>query len=372
MNKQLTMLPLEKKIGQLFFIGLPGIKIDDETRHFLEDISPGGICLFARNIRSAGQTEIFLKKIREVLPGKPFFSLDQEGGLVDRLRRVMTPMPAAASLQTVEEVVKLAEITDEVLRMLGFNMNFAPVVDVMDEQREKNSNGLYSRTYGNSKETVVELAGAYLNALQSGGCLGCIKHFPGIGASETDSHEELPVVILNRENLFASDLFPYQKLFKTAQVHAVMVGHAGYPQFDLQERDANGKLLPSSLSFEVVTNLLRRELGFQNLVISDDLEMGAILKNYGIGDACVMAINAGIDMLLICANSDAVRQGFTRVVEAVKKGVITETRIDESLSRIARIKSLIEPPLDFDAARWQILAREIAELNKKVNYSYGG
>lgn len=365
-------LSLERKIGQLFFIGISGIEINVEVQQLLEDITPGGICLFARNIRNAAETRNLLDEIREVLLIEPFISLDQEGGLVDRLRRIITPMPSAASIQTIEVAEKLAKITSEVLRMLSFNMNFAPVVDVMGEHRGGNANGLYSRAFGNDKETVGELADAYLDTLQSGGCLGCIKHFPGLGASQTDSHEDLPIVNLTREDLFATDLFPYRKLFKSAQVHAVMVAHATYPLFDLQETDVNDKLLPSSLSFNIINNLLRSELNFQGLVISDDLEMGAILKNYSIGDACVMAINAGVDMVSICADVDLIRKGFTAVVEAVKTGEIKETRIEESLNRITQVKSLIQPPLPLDMARLQILSREIAELNKKVNYSYGG
>ncbi len=365
-------LLIEKKIGQLFFIGLSGIEINRDVRELLEDILPGGICLFARNIRSAEQTKKFLNEIHQVLPLEPLLSIDQEGGLVDRLRRIITPMPSAALIQTIDDVEKLAKITSEVLRMLGFNMNFAPVVDVIDEHRAINKNGLYSRAFGKSKETAFELAGAYLDALQNGGCLGCVKHFPGLGASQTDSHEDLPIVNLTGEDLFATDLFPYRKLFKSTQIPAVMVAHASYPLFDLQETDVNGKLLPSSLSFNVTNNLLRRELDFQGLVISDDLEMGAILKNYSIGDACVMAINAGVDMVSICADADTIRKGFTAVVEAVKTGEIKETRVEESLKRIAQVKSLIQPPLPLDTARLQVLSREIAELNKKVNYSYGG
>jgi beta-N-acetylhexosaminidase len=362
----------EKKIGQLFFIGLSGIEINRDIRELLEDISPGGICLFARNIRSAEQTKKFLDETHQVLPLEPLLSIDQEGGLVDRLRRIITPMPSASSIKTTEDVEKLAKITSEVLRMLSFNMNFAPVVDVMDEHRGGNANGLYSRSFGNDKETATESAGAYLETLQDGGCLGCVKHFPGLGASQADSHEDLPIVNLTREDLFATDLFPYRKLFKSTQVHAVMVAHASYPWFDLQETDANGKLLPSSLSFNIINNLLRRELDFQGLVISDDLEMGAILKNYSIGDACVMAINAGVDMVSICGDANAIRKGFTAVARAVKTGEIKETRVEESLKRIAQVKSLIQPPLPLDTARLQILSREIAELNKKVNYSYGG
>jgi beta-N-acetylhexosaminidase len=365
-------LTIEEKIGQHFFIGLIGNEINVENKQLLKDVLPGGICLFARNIRNAEQTRQFLNEVHEVLSVEPFLSVDQEGGLVDRLRRIITPMPSAASIQNLEEAKKLAEITNEVLLMLGFNMNFAPVVDVIDEHRTDNANGLYSRAFGKTKETAFELAEKYLDTLQNGGCLGCIKHFPGLGASLTDSHENLPIVNLTRDELFATDLLPYRKLLKSEKVHAVMIAHASYPLFDLQETDVNGKLLPSSLSFNIINNLLRSELNFQGLVISDDLEMGAILKNYSIGEACVTAINAGVDMVSICADPSKIREGFKAVVEAAKSGKISESIIDESLNRITQVKSLIKSPLPLDTTRLQFLSQEIAELNKKVNYSYGG
>ncbi|MDQ3181521.1 MAG: hypothetical protein M3Q33_13500 [Acidobacteriota bacterium] len=372
MLEQILSLPIEKKIGQLFFIGLPSVEVDEFSRELLEEISPGGVCLFARNIKTAEQVRSFLADITDALPIKPLLSLDQEGGRVDRLRRISTPMPPVNSISKIADAEQLAEITAEIVRMLSFNMNFAPVVDVVDEKRKQFSNGLYSRAFGNSKESVTEFAGAYLHTLQTNGCLGCLKHFPGLGASEVDSHEELPVVNLSRRELFENDLYPYQELFKSAQIHAVMIAHASFPMFDLQETDSDGKLLPSSLSYNVVTQLLREELGFTGLAITDDLEMGAILNNYGIGAACKMAINAGADMLAICADSDKIQTGFYAVLEAVKNGEISEQRINQSLRRIAHLKNLIQPNLMFDAAQLMILSNKISELNTRLNYGYGG
>lgn len=355
----------EQKIGQLFFIGLPGTEIDEPTRHLLETISPGGICLFTRNIKTARQTRQLLDEIRAGLPIEPFLSLDQEGGLVDRLRRVVTPMP---SVKTITEkgnpecIRKQAEITAEIVRILGFNMNFAPVVDVIDESREKFVNGLYSRAFGKSKEDVEKLAGIYLDTLQGGGCLATIKHFPGYGATEVDSHEELPKVNLSTAELFENDLFPYKKFLSEKEVFAVMVGHAAYPQIDLQETDENGRFLPTSLSFNFITKLLRGELNFQNLILTDDLEMGAILKNYGIAEAAKRAIKAGNDFLLICANPDRMFEAFEAVKTAVYSGEIPSERIDESLERIAAIKSKLSPPLAFDESRINEISSEIKNL----------
>jgi beta-N-acetylhexosaminidase len=355
----------KQKTGQLFFIGLPSAEIDEPTGKLLETIQPGGICLFSRNIKTAAQTRKLLDDTRKILPVEPFLALDQEGGLVDRLRRIIAPMP---SIKTIAEkgnpecVRKLAEITAELIRILGFNMNFAPVVDVIDKEREKFVNGLYSRGFGGSKEDVENLAGIYLDTLQKAGCLGTIKHFPGYGATEVDSHEELPQVNLTKNELFETDLYPYQKFIEEKDVKAVMVGHAAYPQIDLQETDAEGKFLPSSLSFNFITKLLRRELQFQNLVLTDDLEMGAILKNYGIGEAAKMAIKAGNDFLLICANTDAMYQAFETVQTAVESGEIPPERIEESLARIAKIKSELSPPLDFDEQRIGQISVEIKNL----------
>jgi beta-N-acetylhexosaminidase len=367
MFEQILSLPIEKKIGQLFFIGIPGAELDKSSRELIEEISPGGVCLFARNIRDASQTRKLLDEIREILAFEPFLSLDQEGGLVDRLRRIVEPMPAANSFTNAEDVKSLAGITAEIIRILGFNMNFAPVVDVIDEARAKSNNGLYSRAFGNSKEEVVEFASGYLETLEKNGCLGCLKHFPGLGASLVDSHEELPQVNLSQNELFETDLFPYREIFKTLKPTAVMIAHASFPKSDLQEIDSDGKLLPSSLSYSFTTKLLREELGFEGISITDDMEMGAILKNYGIGEACRMAIRAGEDMLAICADSNNIREGFYSVLDAVKSGEISENRINESLKRIKEAKNLINLPLPFDESRLQELSNKIAELKANIN-----
>ena len=375
MSDNLLNLPIDQKIGQLFFIGIPTFEITPETKALLSDINPGGICLFARNIRTADQTRHLNDEIIEILPIKPLISIDQEGGLVDRLRRLLNPMPSPRIIHQkgdLADVQKLAAIIAEVLRILGFNMDFAPVVDVVTTDREKFSNALYTRIYGDTKHTVKEFAEVFLNSLQAGGILGCLKHFPGLGASHIDSHEELPFANSTRSELFETDLFPYQNLFEAGQVHAVMLAHATFPNFDLQEKDSSGKLLPTSLSHQIIEQLLRQELGFRGLTMTDDLEMGAILKNYSFGEACKMAILAGEDMLCVSSNLNFMHEGFEAIRQAVKVGEISESRIDESLQRITHIKSLTKSPLEFDTNRLRELSAEIAALNAKLNYSYGG
>ncbi|MBK7393314.1 MAG: glycoside hydrolase family 3 protein [Chloracidobacterium sp.] len=369
MIEQLRALPLKERIGQLFFIGIPGPEADAATRELLGEIAPGGVCLFARNIREASQTRKLLDDIRDVSSLTPFLSIDQEGGLVDRLRRIMTPMPAANKMRNAADAVRHGEIIAETLRILGFNMDFAPVVDVIDRERAKHTNGLFSREFGRSKEDVVMMAGAFLKALQDNGIIGCLKHFPGLGAASVDSHEELPQVYISEDELTETDLYPYRELFATGEAKAVMAAHTAFPRIGLQEIDQSGKLLPSSVSSNFINTLLRGTLGFDGLAITDDLEMGAIVKNYGIGDACKMAVDAGIDMLAICADPQAICEGHQAVLEAVNSGELTEDRIDESLVRIAALKGSLSGPVEFNADRIGELSDEVAAFNADLAHN---
>jgi beta-N-acetylhexosaminidase len=380
MLEKIRSLPLEQKIGQLLFIGLPGAEVNDETRRLLEEVSPGGVCLFARNVRTAEQTRKLLDDVRGALPVAPIISLDQEGGLVDRLRRVITPMPSARVIRQHGDLAAarlLGKITGEILRILGFNMNFAPVMEILSEDRELLSNGLFSRSYGRSPGEVLGYSQVYLRGLQSQGILGCLKHFPGIGAGEVDSHEELPMVHLSHDELIAKDLAPYIELFlfrkdEDDRIRAVMVGHGGYPKIDLEHETIGGRLIPASINKNIVTKLLREELGFKHLVLTDDMEMGAILKHCPIDEAAIRAFAAGEDMILICASPEAVRSSYRALLEAFRRGEFSMERLDESLHRIAEVKSLLKPPLEFDRNRLQQLSAEIARLNENLNYSYGG
>ncbi len=359
-------LTYREKIGQLFFIGLQGAKLDEENHRLLEEIKPGGVCFFARNIRQIAETRQFTDQIRNALNIVPFISVDQEGGLVDRFRKIITPMPAPSKLRNPSDAASLAGISAEILKLLGFNMNFAPVVDVIDDERAKFSNGLYSRTFGSGKENVTHFAAHYLDELQKNGIIGCLKHFPGLGATEVDSHEELPTVKLTTEQLKSEDLFPYRQLTAKGNVHCIMVAHAAFPDSDLQEYDRSGKLLPSSLSASFIENLLRSQMKFQNLVLTDDLEMGAIVNNYGIGEACKMAFLAGEDMLTICANPNAVREGFQSIVRAFENGKISAERLNQSLHRISAVKKLLTVPAEFDEPRINELSSQISRLNSNL------
>jgi len=362
-----SSLSLEQRIGQLFFIGIPGAELDEATQQLIDNIQPGGVCLFARNIKELSQTRTLLDGLNSTVSVPPFLSLDQEGGRVDRLRRVMSPMPAASQLRNPEDARELGSIIGETTSLLGFNMDFAPVVDVIDEARNQLVNGLQSRGLGRSKEEVVEMASSFLGSLDEHGILGCLKHFPGLAAAQVDSHEELPVVPITDAELNDVDLYPYRELLAANRKISVMVAHAAYPNTRLQELDDNGKLLPSSLSSRVVKTLLRDELNFKGVAITDDMEMGAIVRNYGMGEACKMAINAGQDMLAICASVDAIHEGYESVSKAVSQGSISEDRLNESVERILTLKSSIPERLEFDLGKLEQLKQQIINLNNNLN-----
>ena len=373
----LTSLPLEQQIGQIFYIGLPGTELDEETRSLIEYIQPGGVIIFGRNVAEPQQLRSLLDGVRALVPVEPLCGVDQEGGLVDRLRRVCTPMPSARTIRQHGDLAaarSLGRITGEVLRMLGFNMNFAPVMSIMTDERDLLSNGLYSRSFGRSPGEVLGYTMVYLRGLQGTGLLGCLKHFPGIGAGEVDSHEEMPLVHLSHDDLIAQDLAPYIELFQREddRVRAVMVSHGGFPKIDIRQGVAGGRVEPASLNHSIVTKLLREELGYQHLVVTDDLEMGAIARHSDIERAALRAFQAGQDMLLICSRPDMIRLGYDRLLRAAREGEISQERLHVSLRHIADFKSLVQPPLPFDLNRFRQLSDEVAELNRKLNYTYGG
>ena len=370
-------LPFEQQIGQFFFIGLPGTEVDAEARELIEEIQPGGIILFGRNVESPQQVRELLDDARALVPTQLLCGIDQEGGLVDRLREIFPPMPSARALRQhgdLAGVRTLGRITGEGLRMLGLDINFAPVMSIITKERSQLTNGLYSRSFGSSPGEVLGYTTVYMRGLQGTGCLGCLKHFPGIGAGAVDSHIEMPMVPLSRDDLLAQDLAPYIELFQRAddRVRVVMVSHGGFPNIDIKKGTTGGLVEPASISPRIVTNLLRQELGYKHLIVTDDLEMGAIAKHCEIEDAVVRAFNAGEDMLLICATPATIRRGYHALLKAARDGQVTQRGIQASLKRIAATKALAQGPLPLDMERFEKLAGEIKELNKRLEYVYPG
>jgi beta-N-acetylhexosaminidase len=294
--------------GRLMMVGLPSPQLDSHTRATLERLQPGGVILFARNLDSSEQTATLIDEVRRLLPYPLLVALDQEGGRVSRLERWIGPTPTAAALARAGERSTRAfgGSTGRALGALGFNIDFAPVVDLCTEEAV---NGIGDRSFGTDPHRVVSLAGAFLDGLQQTGVAGCLKHFPGLGSTCVDSHERLPTDPRGRDELEANDLIPFRRLATRAV--AVMVGHGAYPSIDSEPSR------PATLSPVLVRDLLRGNLGFEGLVVSDDLEMGAVAPLDRNGQAAVLAVEAGCDLILYCARLDRAERALAALVRAM-------------------------------------------------------
>jgi beta-N-acetylhexosaminidase len=347
-------------------MGLPGAQVDPATREMLEAIQPGGVLLMGHNIESAHQVAELTSTVRSILQVPPLIAVDQEGGRVDRLKQIYSPMPSADLLRASGDASvadRFGEITAEALRLLGFNINFAPVLDVaLNDSAE---NGLKGRYLGSSPAQIIRLAGAYLEGLQRGGVIGVGKHFPGLGATIEDSHARLPIVESSRDEIMKRDLLPYLEMFSkiNARLSALIVSHAHYPAFD------GPAALPASVSKNIVNGLLRDELGFRGLTITDDLVMGAITSSRDVSEAAVLAIEAGNDMVMVTDPSDGATAAWRAMVRAAEEGRITRAHISRAFDHIARIKSMVSPPHSLTEMAVLRLRERIAELNLVLQHS---
>jgi beta-N-acetylhexosaminidase len=359
-------MQIEHRIGQLLIIGLPGPQVDASVRELLQTIQPGGVLLEKQNIESAEQLVELTSTVRSLSQVPPLIAIDEEGGRVDRLKDILAPLPSADILCAHGDAglaSQMGELTADALRSLGFNVNFAPVVDIPEDPAAEN--GLAGRYLGKSSGEVIGFASAYLEGLQRGGVIGVGKHFPGLGTTSVDSHASMPQVTLSREELRKRDLLPYIEMFTkiNSRLVAVMVAHAHYTAYD------SASPLPGSISKNIVNGLLRDELGFKGLSITDDLCMGAITSSHSLGEAAVMAIDAGNDMAMVCGTPEQATEAWQAMVEAANKGRITKTHINRSFDHIARIKSMVSPPHPLHETTIERLRDQIAELHQALESS---
>jgi beta-N-acetylhexosaminidase len=368
------------KAGRVLFIGLPGASLDEKSRALLKEVRPGGVVLFGRNVESAQQVAELNADIRDVVGHPVIIGVDQEGGLVDRFREICEPMPSAKAVRDAgssEMAQTFGQLSARVLRLLGFNMNFAPVLDLSGDNQD---NGLRGRTFGRTAAEVSRMAGAYLDGLQNRRVVGCGKHFPGLGGSDIDSHRRMPVVNHTWEDILERDLVPFMDLMfhrSGELLHSIMVSHAAFPEvseFMQAWFRRTGELpaleslheLPATISSNVVMRLLRLVLKFDGLVITDDMEMGAVVQSLSVADAALGAIQAGSDMVLICekeANFVAARDAILRAVE---DGKLASGSLDKAGERIDRVLRLAGEPDHFDADEFEAASREIRELNQAL------
>ena len=371
---------IKHKAGRVLFVGIPGTRLNRRSRAVLNEVQPGGVVLFGRNVESAEQVALLTAQIRDAVDHDVLIGVDQEGGLVDRFRDICEPMPSAKAIRVAGQsdlAHKFGELTARALRLLGFNINFAPVLDLSGENQE---NGLRGRTFGNYAAEVSRLAGAYLDGLQKGRIIGCGKHFPGLGGSSVDSHRRLPVVTHSWDEIFERDLVPFMDLMfhrPGERLHSVMVSHGAFPEVSefLQAWfRRTGQLpplesvhqLPATISGNVVMKLLRQALKFDGLVITDDMEMGAVVQTLSVAEASLRAIQAGSDMILICEQEANFVSARDAIVEAVEKGELQVDALDRVSRRIDEVLSIAGEYESFTQDDFDTTSRDIAELKRAL------
>jgi beta-N-acetylhexosaminidase len=342
---------MSSSVGQLLMTGVPGSVLDAKTAERFRRIQPGAFILFGRNIQTAGQLRKLIDDLRDLSETEPIIAIDQEGGRVSRLKLVGHEPPNANQLRDADDVALIrrhGQITGRLLRMFGFNLDLCPVLDLSFDDEADNS--LKGRCYGNDVAQVLRNAGAFNDALRETGIRTCGKHFPGYSRCPSDAHHELPTVHVSREELEANELAIF-RAFATGvgAVDSMMIGHALYPA--LEEGST-----PSSLSEKVITELLRGDVGFGGLVMTDDLDMGAILNHYGLEETMRLAITAGNDMAMICHRVDVVEQalGF---LESVPRAAL-----DRALANVANFKKGMVSPEPWDEAEFRRRDEEVWQL----------
>ena len=317
------------KVGQLLMIGIHGKTLNDDAKFMLNEYRVGGIILFDRNMESKDQVKSLITDINKT--GKSagltplFIGIDQEGGAVARMEDQLIKVPPAEELgkEPIEQVVSLAKQSGTELKDLGFNINFAPVADL----------GLtYGRSFSTNPDDVVRYASAVGKAYDEAGLWYSYKHFPGIGKTDVDLHADTSVVPVSKETLLNEDTKVFVDLIKQSKpnTYAIMVSHAMYPQIDPDH--------PSSLSKVIITDWLRKDMGYNGVVVTDDMDMGALAKHYTFGDMAVQSILAGSDILLVCHEYEHMQEAYNGLMKAVKEGRISKDRLDESVKRILLMK----------------------------------
>ena len=339
-------------LGQLILTGVPGKELDRETAVLFRKVQPGGFILFGRNIESAAQLRKLIDDLRDLSATEPIITIDQEGGRVSRLRLIGREPPSAQQLREkgdVELVRRHGAITGRLLRLFGFNLDLCPVLDISFDDEADNS--LRGRCYGRDVPEVVKLAGAFNDALRGEGIASCGKHFPGYSAATVDAHHDLPLIERTMEELNANELAVFRAM--ADRVDSMMICHGWYPCLEPEKTAA-------SLSHRIITDLLRGELRFNGLVMTDDLDMGAILNEYGLEETIRRAIGAGNDLAMICHRVPAIEEALGYLQK------LPSNQLDRALDKIADCKAKLSPPKEFSETAFALLNDEIWDLRVAV------
>ena len=349
---------------------------NQELEEFLRRIRPGGVIFFHHNIQTAQQFRELVNKVREAMEITPFLALDLEGGRVDRLRDVLASLPAARDVAKAGFGEAMGRMAGRELAAFSLNVDFAPVLDLgAPESREI----LGSRTASDSPMEVARFAEGFLRGLAASGVLGCGKHFPGLGSGQKDSHKQLPSVEKEESKMWQEDLWPFRAL--ASKLPMIMVAHVHCPGLlkALAPEESNvSPPLPATLSRGIVSVLLKGRLGFQGLVLSDDLEMGGVLEGRTMAEAAAAALRAGCDMVLLCGPAANTRKVFEALLQQANSNPPLRRILEDASEKVLRVKNIYgitsgsrekrkeNRPADPSLADFTALRSEIEEFSAAV------
>ena len=338
--------------GQLLLIGIPGKELTPEFARMIRAVRPGGFILFGRNIADPVQLRRLLDDLRDASDVEPILTIDQEGGRVSRLRLLGSEPPSASQLCDAGQSQLISvhgELTAKILRLFGFNLDLCPVLDICFDENADNS--LRGRCYGKTPEQVITNARLFNDALRAGGILSCGKHFPGYSRVGLDPHHELPLVNLSWQEIDGCELAVFKNF--SPELDSMMIGHVQVPALDPSGR-------PASLSPKIIHELLRSELGFEGLVMTDDLDMGALLNHFSFEKIIRLGQEAGSDLLMLCHRVELA--GMARSILETTSAQLLEP----ALSRVANFKSNMQPPSKFSVDDFLEIDKKIYELRVAV------
>ena len=348
-------------IGQLLIVGFDVAEMTPRLSSLLSRLQPAGVILFARNIKTVEQTWRLLRDCQKCVSTPLFTCVDLEGGRVDRFRDVLGPTPAAADVFATGDrklFRKHGQVIGENCRALGFNVDFAPVLDLAFEASRR---VMSTRSVSADPRQTIAYAREFLAGLRAAGVRGCGKHFPGLGEGTLDSHHELPVINKPLRKLWAEDLLPYRTL--RAQMPLVMISHAAYPPVTKDRT-------PASLSKVWITDILRKRIGYRQLIVSDDMEMGGVLSAAPIGPAAVEFIRAGGDLCLVCHREDYIAQAFEELSKTAERDPKFARRVEESVRRVQEFKKksakILRRGKEPYATTAEKLSRKLWEFSEQV------
>ena len=322
----LQSLSLEEKIGQMMIFGFHGTTANEDVNSMFNQCHMGGIILFDRNMENKAQVRTLNSALQAGKKIPLFIALDEEGGQVARMTNDLIPPPSQKEIGSSGNsalAYNSANSIAQELKNIGINLNFAPVADVGTPD---------TRSFGNDGYFVAEFVSQAAQGYEDAGIFYCLKHFPGIGLWKVDSHEDLSTITADRYTLESVDLVPFKENISRHDnsKFMIMVSHYKYTAFDAENS--------ATLSYTVMTELLRNELGFNGVIITDDLDMGAISKYHDESVLGVQSVKAGADIILSCHEYEKQRKIYNGILEAVRRGEISEQRIDESVRRILEMK----------------------------------